>query len=71
MSSLHGQKKLWWKEIFCPEAPSAREDIQVQCQQNFLTNGTVNVSRDTVLPLIGLAAAAASGASDLVISLPK
>jgi hypothetical protein len=66
-----GKKKVVLERKFRPEAPSAREDIQGQCQQNFLTNGTVYVSRDTVLPFIGLAAAAANGASDLVISLPK
>lgn len=49
---------------FCSKAPSAREDIQGQCQQNFLTNRTVFISRDIALPLKVLAAAAASGASD-------
>lgn len=66
-----GKKKVVLGEKFRPKAPSAREDIHRQCKQNFLTNGTVFVSRDTGLPLIGLAAAAASGASDSVISLPK
>lgn len=65
------KRKVVLERKFRPEAPSAREDIRRQCKQIFLTDGTVFASRDTGLPLIGLAAAAASGVSDLVISLPK